>query len=93
MSYERRTDRLDTAIDNLGYIDAIWRQLTPIQCAIVIHLMGDRTREEIGQHFELSRQAVSQHIQIIRGRLIDHDPMSDPAKRGASLSRMSRSVR
>ena len=90
MSYERRTDRLDTAIDNLGYIDAIWNRLSPMQCAVVIHLMAGRDREEIEQHFELSKQAVSYHIRGIQRRLLDYDPKADPAKRRASLTRMSR---
>jgi len=93
MSYERRTDRLDTAMDNLGYIDAIWNRLSPMQCAVIIHLMAGRSRGEIEQHFELSRRAVRYHIEVIQRRLIAYDPKADPTKSRASLSRMSRSVR
>jgi len=64
-----------------------------MQCAIVIHLMAGRDKVEIEEHFELSRQRISQHIQTIQRRLIAVDPKSDPTKSRASLSRMSRSVR
>jgi len=93
MSDLREMDRVDTAIDNLGYIDAIWNRLSPMQCAVVIHLMAGRSRGEIEEHFELSKQAIGHHIQVIQRKLIAYDPKADPAERRASLSSMSRNVR
>ena len=73
-------ERVDTGLDDstfgtvFEFIDNTWSRFTPMEAAVVLHLMAGRNRKRIAAHFEISNQSISHYIKAIQRKIRVRNP-------------------
>jgi len=63
-------EELEARVDREIILDTLWEEMTDMQAAVCHLISCGWTQSEVARHFEVSKQNISQILDVVRGKLL-----------------------